>query len=182
MQATRKACFSTACYYRYLLQNREQDKEEWSSVKKFTGIINRIFQYIYILNTEFSAYEFRCGNKFSCMLYISLAASTDIPLFWLADKASRALFCYVLAFYFNSDNLGRVVYANIVTISQKKWCSLINTNKILLSAPSLLLSAPRPLWLWTRTKDPTTTWHWNCSLFVWRNFSFLFPRVYLQNL
>lgn len=73
MRATGKMCSTTACYYRYLLQNREQDKEELSSVNKFTDIINRIFQYIYILNTEFSAYEFtfRCRNKFSCILYIS---------------------------------------------------------------------------------------------------------------
>lgn len=77
MQTTGKVCSSTACYYRYLLQNREH-KEELSSVNKFIHIINRILQYICILNTEFSAYEFtfRCGNKFSCILYIYLAAST----------------------------------------------------------------------------------------------------------
>lgn len=99
MQATGKVCSSTACYYRYLLQTREQDIEELSSITKCIDIINRIFQYIQMLNRDFSAYEFtfRYGNEFYSILYISLAASTDVPLFWLAHKARRALTCDVLA-------------------------------------------------------------------------------------
>lgn len=84
MQTAGEACSSTACYYGYLLQNREQDKEELSSVNKFIDLINRIFHYIYILNTELSA--FRCGSKLSYILYISLAASTNIPLFGWQTK------------------------------------------------------------------------------------------------
>lgn len=82
---------------------------------------------------------FRHGTKFSYILYVSLASSTAILLFWLVDKVRRALFSHVLASYLNLDNLERVVYANTVTISQKKQRSLINTNKVLLSAPFLFI-------------------------------------------
>lgn len=128
---------------------------------------------------------FRCGNKFSCILYFFffLSASTAIPLSELLNKGSGAQFCHVLDFYFNSDNLERVIYANIVTISQKKWCCLINMNKsdAICSIPTLL-SAERPFWLWTRTKDSTIKWHQNYSLYLRRFFLSFFPRAYLHKL
>lgn len=186
MHATGRACSSVSCHCRYFLQNREWNKEELSYLSNVIDLISRIFQYIFILNIELSAYylDVEINSPVSyTFFFFFLSASTAIPLSELLNKGSGAQFCHVLDFYFNSDNLERVIYANIVTISQKKWCCLINMNKsdAICSIPTLL-SAERPFWLWTRTKDSTIKWRQNYSLYLRRFFLSFFPRAYLHKL
>ena len=82
---------------------------------------------------------FKHGNKFSYPTHF-FSFFYSYTTFLAGRQSTKSTVFPCSCFLLKLDNMGRVVYSNTVTISQKKQCSLINTKSCYLLHPCSFIS------------------------------------------